>query len=61
MADFRHRTIAPMLAATSSMRWTIEQSLRTIEATRAALEKANQLASATDEAIADWHKREDIT
>jgi len=61
MADFRHRTIAPIRETTTSMRRTIEQSLQTIEASRAALERANELARAADDALADWRRREDIT
>jgi len=44
MNDFRHRTILPMLRATSSMRLTIEQSLKTIASTRAALATVDELA-----------------
>ena len=61
MSDFRLRTIAPMRETTSSMRQTIDQSLRTIEACRAALGRANELARAADDALADWQRREDIT
>lgn len=51
MDDFRRGTIGPMREASSSMRSTIKQSLETIEATRAALAKADALARTSDDAL----------
>jgi len=48
MNNFRCRTILPMLQATSSMRLTIEQSLKTIASTRAALATVDELARTID-------------
>jgi hypothetical protein len=50
MDDFRRATIGPMREATSSMRSTIKQSLQTIEASRAVLARANDLARTIDDA-----------
>jgi len=44
MYDCRRRTILPILQATSNMRLTIEQSLKTIAFTRAALATVDELA-----------------
>ena len=49
-----------MRETAASMRRTIEQSLRTIEASRTALGRANELARAADDALAHWRRREDI-
>src|SRR5262245_30446006 len=48
MKDFRRRTILPMLQATSSMRLTIEKSLKTIASTRSALATVDELARTID-------------
>lgn len=61
MADFRHRTIAPMRETNSIMRRTIEQSLQTIATTRAAIERADELMRAADDALVTRRRQVDIT
>jgi uncharacterized membrane-anchored protein len=56
MDDFRRRTIQPMLQATSSIRLTIEKSLKTIASTRAALVTVDELARTIDDAL--MHRRQ---